>query len=127
MRRLCPVVLVAASLFAVSCGSGSDDDGAEQTTPSDTEATEAETPDTTALDSDDSDTDTPDAETSESGDGTDGDGEDEPEPEPVVLTDSWAGVTAETIKVGVAGIDFARLQEFGVDIEGVTTDVWAPA
>ncbi len=87
------------------------------------------TPDTTALDSDDSDTDTPDAETSESSDGTDGDGEDEPEPEPepVVLTDSWTGVTAETIKVGVAGIDFARLQEFGVDIEEIATEVWAPA
>ncbi len=129
MRRLCLAVLVAASLFAVSCGSGSDDDGEEQVTPSDTEATETETPDGAAPDSDDSDTDTPETETSESSDGTDGDGEDEPEPEPepVVLTDSWTGVTAETIKVGVAGIDFARLQEFGVDIEGVTTDVWAPA
>ena len=40
MRRLCLALLVAGSLFAVSCGSGSDDDGAEQVTPSDTEATE---------------------------------------------------------------------------------------
>ena len=129
MRRLCQVVLVAASLFAVSCGSDSDDDVEEQTTPSDTEATETETPDGTAPDSDDSDTDTPETDTSESSDGTDGDGEDEPElePEPVVLTDSWTGVTAETIKVGVAGIDFARLQQFGVDFEGIATEVWAPA
>ena len=131
MRRLCLVVLVAASLFAVSCGGDSDDDVEEQTTPSDTEATETETSDGTAPDSDDSDTDTPETDTSESSDGTDGDGEDEaepePEPEPVVLTNTWTGVTPEVIKVGVAGIDFARLQEFGVDIEGIATEVWAPA
>ncbi len=128
MRRLCMVVLVAASLLAVSCGSGSDGDGEEQVTPTDTKTTESDTPDTAAPDSDDFDADTPAAETPESGDS---DGEDEPgsepEPEPVVLTDSWTGVTAETIKVGVAGIDFARLQEFGVDIEGIATDIWAPA
>ena len=122
MRRLCAVVLLAVSLLAVSCGSSSDDDGEGQTTPSDTEATETETPDTEAPDSEDADADMSETETPD-GD----DGEDEPEPEPVVLTNSWTGVTAETIKVGVAGIDFARLQEFGVDIEGINTDVWAPS
>ena len=122
MRRLCAVVLLAVSLLAVSCGSSSDDDGEGQTTPSDTEATETETPDTEAPDSEDADADKSETETPD-GD----DGEDEPEPEPVVLTNSWTGVTAETIKVGVAGIDFARLQEFGVDIEGINTDVWAPS
>ena len=39
MRRLWLVVLVAASLVAVSCGSGSDDDGGEQVTPTDIDNT----------------------------------------------------------------------------------------
>ena len=119
MRRLWLVVLVAVSLPAVSCGSDSDDDGEEQTTPSDTEAGETETPST---DTEDPDADMPETETPD----TDGGGDEpEPEPEPVVLTDSWTGVTAETIKVGVAGIAFERLQ--GVDIEGISTEIWAPA
>ncbi|MXW77004.1 MAG: hypothetical protein F4Z58_13385 [Acidimicrobiaceae bacterium] len=129
MRRLWLVVLVAASLLAASCGSGSDDDGEEQVSPTDPETTEPETPDSTATDTEDSGAGTTEAETSDSSAGTGGDGEDEsaPEPEPMVLTSSWTGVTPETIKVGVAGIDFTRLQEFGVDIEGIVAEIWAPA
>jgi hypothetical protein len=46
---------------------------------------------------------------------------------PGELTASYRGVTEETIKVGVATIDFAGLQEFGVDIEGIDPAIWAPA
>lgn len=129
MRRSWFVLLLTASLLAVSCGGGSDVDSEGGTAPTDAESTESTTPDDTATDGDSTDEEIPDADTSESSDSSSGsDGTDEePEPEPVVLTDSWTGVTAETIKVGVAGIDFARLQEFGVEIEGIATDIWAPA
>lgn len=127
MRRFYLVVLVAVSLLAASCGSGADEDGAEQATPTDPETTESETSDASATDNEDLDADTTGTETSGGDAETGGEVQEDAEPEPVVLTSSWTGVTPESIKVGVAGIDFKRLQDFGVDIEGIVAEIWAPA
>ena len=127
MRRSCLTVVLAVSLLALSCGNGSESESEGETTPTETESSQAETPSDTASAGDSTDEETPDAETSASSEGSGGTDETDEEPEPVVLTSSWTGVTPETIKVGVAGIDFARLQEFGVDIEGIATEIWAPA
>lgn len=57
------------------------------------------------------------------GDTTDQTAEDEPTPAPV-LTDSFRGVTAETIKIGFIDVDFERLRtEFGIDVASPNTGV----
>ena len=115
-------VLLSLSLVLVACG-GDDDDAAGGDAASDEESSEAS-------ETDEPDTNTANAEgsggeqTEDEAEGEDGaedeteDAEAEPGPtEEVVLTDSFRGVTAETIKLGHANINFDFLNEsMGLDL-----------
>lgn len=112
MHRIWMVILCVLALVASACG-----DDADTANGGDDPPTDGEAADTGA---------------SDDGDSTGEDGEDggvggDDEPEPVEAFDSWTGATADTIRVGAATIAFERLQEVGVDIEGIGSDVWAPA
>jgi len=113
MRRRRTGLLLVLILVAAACG-GAGVDGEASTGADDGRSPDVAAPDPPAETDDDTDPPT------EAGDGTDGS-------EAAPLTASYRGVTEDRILVGVAMIDFARLQEFGVDIEGIDPMIWAPA
>ena len=117
IRRLIAALAVLA-FFAASCGGGDD---------SDTDAggdDAADTGDDSGGDDADDSSDGGDEPADDGGDEPADDGGDEPaddggdEPEEIVLTDSWRGVTAETITVGISMLDFELLQDLGLSPNG---------
>lgn len=118
MRRVWLVTLVVLSLIAAACGDDSDsDDGAAVGDGSDAVESDASDDGGSGSDSDDGGSDT---DTNDDGDAATTD-------EPVELTASYRGVTEDSIKVGVAAIDFEALQAFAVEIDGFPSEIWAPA
>lgn len=105
-RRVRLAVLLAAALAVAGCGASDEEPaavGAETTAPSESTADSAvETGDEA-----DADADPEEAE----------DLQEPEEPEEIVLTDSYRGVTAETITLGYTSIDFDELNDlFGLDL-----------
>ena len=97
-------VLAVLGLVAAACG----DDGDEGGDTTDTEA--PETTQTTAA--------------PDEGEDTDGDDDATDPAEDIVLTDSFRGVTADTIKIGATAVDFDALRgDFGLDL---TFQAFAP-
>ena len=101
-------LLATFTLLTAACVSN--DDSADTTTTDDTAADEPAADDTAAAAADTAADDT-------AADDTAAD-EPEPEPEPIVLTDSWRGVTADTITLGMTMLDFAELTGLGLSPAG---------
>lgn len=125
------VLLLTLALFAAACGDDSDsadevdtnDDGATVDGGDDDDGggddgADPGDDDGDADPGDDTDTGTDD------GDGNDDGGTDDA---PVELTDSYQGVTSETIKIGIASIDTEALLEFGFDLGNVPIEdlIWS--
>ncbi|MEM7141317.1 MAG: ABC transporter substrate-binding protein [Actinomycetota bacterium] len=110
-------LLLAFALFAAACGDDGGDDAA------DAEGGDAAVEDDS---SGDGDSDAP-ADDGEPADEEPAD--EEPADDPVELTASSDGVTAETIKIGIASIDTEALLQFGFDLGNVPLepllDSWA--
>lgn len=109
--------LWAFALLAAACGGDDepDDDGAGPAPT--TEAEPSEEPSTAPTPSEPEASEDGDE---DDGDATDGEGEGEGEGD-IVLTDSFRGVTADTITVGHTAIDFVTLNEdFGLDLAFVS-------
>ncbi len=126
------VALAVVALLAAACGSGNDDDdaGGVDTAPA-PEATEAAEPSDSAGSGDADATEEPEpAEEPDADEGSDAPATEETEEpeaapdatpeateEPIVLTDSFRGVTSESILIGFVAIDFETLnQDFGLDL-----------
>ena len=120
-------VLLAASLLVAACSASDDGDDASVVVPTSDAGTAAD--DTTESNDDtssaDDNADDSDDASSADGDTTDQGAEDEPTPTPAPeLTDSFRGVTAETIKIGFVDVDFERLrEELGIDVDSPNTGV----
>ena len=109
MRRL-PMLLAAVALIASCSSDGSSDGSTTATTaptPESSQESSAESTDTTTASSD-APTTTPSTEATE-GTTTESTAD---------SSDSWTGVTANSIKLGVAGIDPEQVRSFGIDFEG---------
>jgi len=106
-------VLLSFVLIAAACGddSDSDDTGADDTSTDDTGSDDTGSDDTGSDDTGSDDTGSDDTGSDDTG--SDDTGSDEPE-----LTDSFTGVTAETITLGIAMLDFAELVNIGASSEG---------
>jgi len=142
VRQLLVVLVALLALFGASCGDSDDDATAtvadesesESDNPGTDDADDADEPSDNAAEGDSATDDEGEepaedgtADNSDSGDddsGADDTGADDtgadvataPEVDPADLTDSFRGVTAETIKVGFTAIDFQALRDLGIDI-----------
>ena len=114
--RLLTALVLATTMWAAACSS--DDDGADadaDVTATDDTATD-DTPTTQRRRHDDTD---------DTDEGDEGDGETTTTTEAAAeLTDSFRGVTAESIKVGFIDVDFEELNAtFGLDLQSPDTGV----
>lgn len=111
-RHLVAGLVTASVLFAAACGG---DDGGGSSTSAAASTTAASAPDTTAAGA----PDTTSASTTSTGGDTTAPASTAPVGE---LTDSWQGVTAETIKIGLAAPDPEELKGYGIESEGPSAE-----
>ncbi len=124
-------MLLALTLVAAACGGGDDDDSSDGDDSSDDSSDDgddaADEGDDAADEGDDAADEGDDAadegdDAADEGDDAADEGDDAAdegdEPEEMELTDSWRGVTADTITVGASMLNFAVLQELNLTPNG---------